>query len=192
MIASGTVLTASSHLPTIHVKSIRRHPRAFSVNVSKMAILPKNSMRRKSALWLRQGTSPQRLALTLSLGFAIGCIPVVGIPTALCAGLALALRLNLPAIQAANYAVMPLQLALIVPFVRLGRWLFSFGPQNPMDPGALLHASPGMVATQMSGMAGQAMLAWLLVAVPTVAVLTATLTVVLRKVPMLAAEEAGD
>jgi len=67
-----------------------------------MAILPKNSMRRKSALWLRQGTSPQRLALTLSLGFAIGCIPVVGIPTALCAGLALALRLNLPAIQAAR------------------------------------------------------------------------------------------
>ena len=79
--------------------------------------------KRKAALWLSQGITPLRLALTLALGFAIGCIPVIGIPTVLCAGLALALRLNLPAIQAANYAAMPLQLALIVPFVRLGRWI---------------------------------------------------------------------
>ena len=74
--------------------------------------------------WLRQGTSPRRLALTLALGFAIGCIPVVGIPTVLCAALAQAMRLNQPAIQAANYAAMPLQLFLIVPFVRFP--LFAF------------------------------------------------------------------
>ncbi|MGD0548488.1 MAG: DUF2062 domain-containing protein, partial [Terracidiphilus sp.] len=66
------------------------------------------TMKRKAAEWLRQGISPRRLALTLALGFAIGCIPVVGIPTLVCAALALALRLNLPAIQAANYVVMPL------------------------------------------------------------------------------------
>ncbi len=72
--------------------------------------------KRNVKLWLSQGISPQRLALTLALGFAVGCIPVVGVPTVLCATLALALRLNLPAIQAANYAAMPLQLVLIVPF----------------------------------------------------------------------------
>ena len=32
------------------------------------------------AKWLRQGVSPRRLALTLALGFAIGCVPVIGIP----------------------------------------------------------------------------------------------------------------
>jgi len=153
-----------------------------------MTSFTKSSMKHKSALWLRQGVSPQRLALTLALGFAIGCIPVVGIPTALCAGLALALRLNLPAIQAANYAVMPLQLVLIVPFVRLGRWLFSFGPHSQVAGGAMLHASPKMLATQMGGMAGQALLAWLLVAVPAVAVLTGALTVVLGKIPALAVD----
>ena len=79
--------------------------------------------KRKAVLWLSQGISPLRLSLTLALGFAVGCIPVIGIPTVLCAGLALALRLNLPAIQAANYAAMPLQLALIVPFVRFGKWI---------------------------------------------------------------------
>ena len=91
-------------------------------------------MKQKAASWLVQGITPRRLALTLALGFAIGCIPVVGIPTALCALLALALRLNLPAIQAANYLVMPLQLVLIVPFVRLGGWLLSSGHGKPSPP----------------------------------------------------------
>jgi uncharacterized protein (DUF2062 family) len=150
-----------------------------------------DSTNRKVGVWLRQGITPRRLALTLSLGFAIGCIPVVGIPTAVCAGLALALRLNLPAIQAANYAVMPLQIALIVPFVRLGRWLFAFGPRQSLAAGTLLHSSPLTVVSQLGGMAGQALLAWLLIAVPAVALMTAMLTAVLRRVPGLRATEVG-
>jgi len=98
--------------------------------------------KKQVAGWLRQGISPQRLALTLALGFAIGCIPVVGIPTMLCAMVALALRLNLPAIQAANYAAMPLQVALIVPFVRLGGRLLASGQPPAMAAGTLLHGSP--------------------------------------------------
>src|ERR1700732_2274741 len=89
-----------------------------------MRLIPE-SVKRSVVLWLSQGVSPRRLALTLALGFAVGCIPVIGIPTVLCAGLALALRLNQPAIQVANYAAMPLQFALIVPFVRLGGWMTS-------------------------------------------------------------------
>ena len=105
-------------------------------------------------LWLRQGISPRRLALTLALGFAIGCIPVVGIPTLVCAALALALRLNLPAIQAANYAVMPLQLVLIVPFVRLGGWLSLPGrfALAGRCPASHLAAAPG----HPDGFAGRA------------------------------------
>ena len=150
------------------------------------------SMKRKAAIWLRQGISPRRLALTLALGFAIGCIPVVGIPTVVCAALALALRLNLPAIQAANYAVMPLQLVLIVPFVRLGGRLFGFGSSRAFEAGTLLHTPPLALVSQMGGLAGQALLAWLLIAVPAVALMTATLTVVLQRVLAVAAAEAGD
>jgi hypothetical protein len=149
------------------------------------------SIRAKSALWLRQGISPPRLALTLALGFAIGCIPVVGIPTLVCAGLALALRLNLPAIQAANYAVMPLQLILIVPFVRLGGWLFPSGSTQVATASALLHASPWILLSQLGGFAGHALLGWLVIAVPAVALMTATLTPLLRRVPAFAEAEAG-
>ena len=151
-----------------------------------------DSIKRHAGLWLRQGISPRRLALTLALGLAIGCIPVVGIPTALCAVLALALRLNLPAIQAANYVAMPMQLLLIVPFVRLGGWLFASGRGGAPRASALLHASPLNLFEQLGGMAGHAMLAWLLIAVPAVALLTAALTLLLRRVPALAAAEAGN
>jgi len=149
------------------------------------------TVKRNAGLWLKQGISPRRLALTLALGCAVGCIPVVGIPTLLCAGLALGLRLNLPAIQAANYAVMPLQLVLIVPFVRLGGWLLTAPARQPgLAAGALLHTSPLRLMTQMGSMAEQALLAWIVIAIPAVLVLTFTLTKVLRRIPAVAAAEA--
>jgi uncharacterized protein (DUF2062 family) len=149
------------------------------------------TIKRDVALWLRQGISPRRLALTLALGFAVGCIPVVGVPTVLCAGLALSLRLNLPAIQAANYAAMPFQLALILPFVRMGGRLFPASSYPALPPGALRHLSPPLLA-QMGGLAAHALLAWLLVAGPAVLLMTATLTLMLRRIPALAAAEAAD
>jgi hypothetical protein len=150
------------------------------------------SVKRSSALWLSQGVSPRRLALTLALGLAIGCIPVFGISTLVCAALAFALRLNLPAIQAANYAVMPLQFLLIFPFVRLGRWLFTSGQAQAARASALPHAAPFTFVHAFGALAAQAMLAWLLLAVPTVILLTAAFTPLLRRVPALAAVEAGD
>src|ERR1700691_5668804 len=101
-----------------------------------------DAIKRGTVQGLRQGISPRRLALTLALGFAIGCIPVVGIPTLVCAALAMTLRLNLPAIQAANYAAMPFQLLLIVPFVRLGGWLTASRPHRAVQASALLHIPP--------------------------------------------------
>ncbi len=150
------------------------------------------AMKRKAVAWLRQGISPQRLALTLSLGFAIGCIPVVGIPTLICAALALALRLNLPAIQAANYLVMPLQVALILPFVRLGGRLFSFAPRPALDGHTLLHTTPMAAFSLRGGLASQARLGGLVGAIPAVARLTLLLTAVLRRVPAVSATEAGN
>ena len=150
-----------------------------------------NSLERNVAGWLRQGISPQRLALTLALGFAIGCIPVVGIPTILCAALAQAMRLNQPAIQAANYAAMPLQLFLIVPFVKMGAWLFADSSQLVVSK-AQVHLAPVGLLAHMGSFTGQALFAWSLVAGPAVALLTLTLTGMLRRIPALAEAENGD
>lgn len=149
-------------------------------------------MKTAAAGWLRQGISPRRLALTLAMGFAIGCIPVVGIPTVLCGALALALRLNLPAMQVANYAAMPLQLALIVPFVRIGARLHPSGAHPAVTATSLLHTAPLHILEQMGGLAVQALAAWLLLAIPSVLLITFALTPMLRRIPALAAAEAAD
>ena len=151
------------------------------------------TMEQRLAAWLRQGATPRRLALTLALGFTIGCVPVLGAPTLLCAALAVALRLNLPAIQAANYAAMPFQVALIVPFLRLGGRLFTPARPMPLSQAGMLHISPlllrtapAQLAEQLGSIAGQAMLGWLLVAGPAVLLISGALLLMLRRIPALA------
>jgi uncharacterized protein (DUF2062 family) len=147
----------------------------------------------KAALWLRQGMTPRRLALTLALGFVVGCIPIVGVTTAICAMAALTFRLNQPAIQAANYAAMPFQLILVWPLVRLGRWIAPSAAYPPMDlaalsrsPFSLFSHAPDQVMAQFGILTGQAMLAWVLFAIPAFLLLTLMLTAVLRRIPALA------
>ena len=157
-----------------------------------MALVLHKSIRQSLSPWLRQGISPRRLALTLALGFAIGCIPVIGIPTVLCAALALTLRLNMPAIQAANYAAMPLQVMLIYPFVRLGSWIFGYMPWHALQSAPQLHSSLLNFGVHMGSLAGQALFAWVLVSAPAVILMTLTLTLMLRRIPAFAAAEAAD
>ncbi len=78
---------------------------------------------------LRQGLTPRELALCLALGTGIGLFPVLGVSTPLLAVIALAWRLNLAAIQLVNYLIYPLQLLLIIPFVRVGEALTGAAPQ---------------------------------------------------------------
>lgn len=138
--------------------------------------------------WLQCGLAPRQLAFTLALGFAIGCIPLLGITTGLCALLALVLRLNMPAIQAANWVAMPVQMVLLIPFLRLGQWLFrgqsiSF---NPKLLAAQIEAAPWHVLVQMSGLFGHALLAWLLTAGPALLLMTLLLTPLMHRVSRLA------
>ena len=79
---------------------------------------------------LRQGVTPDKLALSVALGVVIGLVPVLGVSTALCALVALALKLNMPAIQLVNYLLTPVQLILIIPWLRFGEAL----TQSPRFP----------------------------------------------------------
>jgi uncharacterized protein (DUF2062 family) len=73
---------------------------------------------------LKQGVTPEKIALTVALGVSIGVTPVIGSTTMLCTLAAISLRLNLPAILLVNGVVYPLQLTLLVPFLRAGAWMF--------------------------------------------------------------------
>jgi uncharacterized protein (DUF2062 family) len=73
---------------------------------------------------LKQGVSPEKIALTIALGITLGVTPVIGSTTMLCTLAAVTLRLNLPAILLVNGVVYPLQLTLLIPFLRAGAWIF--------------------------------------------------------------------
>jgi len=73
---------------------------------------------------LRQGITPEKIALSIALGITLGVTPVLGSTSILCLLAAVLLRLNAPAIQLVNYLVYPLQIALLIPFMRMGGWLF--------------------------------------------------------------------
>ena len=76
--------------------------------------------------------TPEKIALSVALGAALGMIPVLGWSTTLCAIAAIVLRLNLPAIQIVNYFVYPAQIALLMPFFRLGENFFR-APHFPIS-----------------------------------------------------------
>jgi hypothetical protein len=79
---------------------------------------------------LKQGATPHKLALSVAFGLILGTIPVLGATTTLCIVAAFFFGLNHIAIQTINYIAYPLQLLLLIPFIRIGEWLF----RKPMTP----------------------------------------------------------
>ena len=77
---------------------------------------------------LKQGITPEKIALTIALGLLISVFPIIGATTLLCGVVAYVLRLNQPIIQIINYLAYPLQLVLLIPFYRAGQYLLGLQP----------------------------------------------------------------
>lgn len=110
--------------------------------------------------------SPDRLALCVAIGIVIGNIPILGVSTILCTAVALAFRLNLPAMQIVQAAMAPTQLLLIIPFVRLGEWVLRAPHQAvSVEAGrALMHEGVGRAVAALWDAIIHAGFAWLLLA----------------------------
>jgi uncharacterized protein (DUF2062 family) len=77
---------------------------------------------------LRQGITPEEIALSLAMGVVCGLFPITGATTLLCVAAAFCLGLNQVAVQIVNYVMSPFQLGGILFFVRLGEWLLGAAP----------------------------------------------------------------
>ena len=89
---------------------------------------------------LRMGTTPRTLAWSIAAGVLIGINPVVGSTTILCLAVSFSFRLNVVATQIANHAMFPLELLLVVPFIRLGSRVFHTAAM-PLSPRLFLQAA---------------------------------------------------
>ena len=132
---------------------------------------------------LSEGLAPSRLALCVAVGVVIGTIPVLGVSTVLCTIVALLFRLNLPAIQLAQWAMAPIQLLLIIPFVRLGEWLLRAPPQ-PLSlkaGAALMQQGLGPAVVALWDAILHASFAWALVAPVIILMLHKILTPIFKR-----------
>ena len=87
------------------------------------------------------GESVSKTAWTVALGFAIGMFPLIGVTTIMCALFACVMRLRQAPIQIGNYAALPLQIILVIPFLRLGERIAG-AERFVLDAPALLNSLP--------------------------------------------------
>ena len=115
---------------------------------------------------LKQGITPEKIALTIALGGVLSIFPIIGATTILCGLAAFTLRLNQPIIQVINYFAYPLQLVLLIPFYRAGGRVLGL-PPVPLNIPLLIerfHADAGKFFKDFGLIAVGGMLVWLAMA----------------------------
>ncbi len=140
---------------------------------------------------LTQGITPDKIALTLALGFTLGIFPILGSGFLLCGFAAWALKLNQPIIQGTGTLAYPLQLVLLLPFYRAGESLFSV-PAIPLSIPQLLSRFFENIPRflQDYGMTGvRGILVWSLLAPAVWAALYFSLRPLLRRVAARVAKD---
>lgn len=133
---------------------------------------------------LRQGITPEQIALTLALATVLGIFPILGATTLLCGIAAWLLRLNQPLIQAANYLLTPVHLALLLPFYRAGEALFgqTHVPIFSIDElTARFRAAPLQFFIDYAMVGVYGIVVWCLIAVPLAALLFVLLRALTRR-----------
>ena len=133
---------------------------------------------------LTQGASPVQLARSVGWGFVLGIFPILGTTTTLCGIAGVAFRLNHIALQAVNWLVYPLQILLIIPFLRLGNLLFGLDPfpLSLTEITALFEADFWGSLRNLGGLALRGVVAWALVAMPAVILFRLVLTPVFTRI----------
>jgi uncharacterized protein (DUF2062 family) len=133
---------------------------------------------------LRMGATPRSLAWSIAAGMLIGINPVVGSTTLLCLAVTFRFRLNLVATQIANHAMFPLEVALLIPFIRLGSRVFHTAAM-PLAPHAFMQAArnaPLMLTYDLWMWVWHAFVLWAAMAVVAAPLLARALTALLERI----------
>jgi uncharacterized protein (DUF2062 family) len=135
---------------------------------------------------LRMGATPRTLAWSITVGLLVGINPIVGTTTVFCLAATLPFRLNLVAAQIANHAMFPLELVLVIPFIRLGALAFHTAAM-PLSPHLFFQTArraPLALARQLWLWEWHALVLWAAIAVVAAPLLVAVLTPILQRMLM--------
>ncbi|CAK9279194.1 unnamed protein product [Sphagnum jensenii] len=114
---------------------------------------------------LRRGTEPKQLALSGALGLTLGVFPICGVTVFLCAAAVAILggKCNAATVMLANFVATPIELGLILPFLRLGEWIFGSQPFE-LSKDALWQAISGQASKKVLLAILHALVGWAVVA----------------------------
>ncbi|KAE8682314.1 hypothetical protein F3Y22_tig00111272pilonHSYRG00081 [Hibiscus syriacus] len=114
---------------------------------------------------LRKGAEPRQLAFSAALGITLGIFPICGVTVLLC-GMAIALlgsHCHSPTVMLTNFLATPIELSLVVPFLRFGE-ILSGGPHFPLTSDALKKVLSGQASSELLFSIARALLGWLVAA----------------------------
>jgi uncharacterized protein (DUF2062 family) len=89
-----------------------------------------NALRNKIIALFKQGLTPKELTQSIIISLMMSLIPILGISTFVLTTLSLRSKLNLPIMIALSYLMWPIQILLIIPFIRVGEFVFSVHTKN--------------------------------------------------------------
>ncbi len=137
---------------------------------------------KKLSGFLTQGTSPQSLALSTTIGLLLGIFPLLGVTTVTMTALSLRFPLNLPLMLGLSYLTCPIQVLMIIPFIRLGERVFGVPPVG-LSPDALQAAFSSSFFGALQDLGAANLLgvaAWAMVAMPAGALIFKGLEIAFR------------
>lgn len=89
-----------------------------------------NTLKTKITALFKQGLTPKEITLSVIVSGLISIIPVLGVSTFMITTVSLKSKLNLPVMIALSYLMWPVQIFLIIPFIRVGEFIFSVQANN--------------------------------------------------------------
>ncbi|QBN19034.1 DUF2062 domain-containing protein [Flavobacterium nackdongense] len=88
-----------------------------------------NKVKDKTTALLKQGLTPKELSQSIIVSGLLSIIPILGVSTFMITTVGLKRKLNLPLMISLSYLMWPVQIFLIIPFIRVGEFIFSV-PRN--------------------------------------------------------------
>ncbi len=89
-----------------------------------------NVLKNKIVILFSQGLTPKELIQSIVVSGLIAVIPVLGVSTFMITTVSLKSKLNLPVMIALSYLMWPVQILMIIPFIRVGEFVFSVSPNH--------------------------------------------------------------
>nr|WP_315151864.1 DUF2062 domain-containing protein [uncultured Flavobacterium sp.] len=83
------------------------------------------TLKDKVTALFKQGLSPMLLIQSIIVSGTLSIIPILGVTTFILTVLSIKKKLNLPIMIAISYLMWPIQILLIIPFIRVGEFIFS-------------------------------------------------------------------